>query len=388
MQTIEKRKKFIINVIYVVFIIGAFYLFMKFAFWLLFPFIFAFIVAMALQKPVQKISQRTKLKKGLVSGLSVVFLFSVLIFVVIFLGTRAFIEFKGFLEYLSHRLDNLPQAINEFELWLLDAIRVFPDSAEKVIADFISNFSSTLFSDDSSLNFDFSWLASPLGGVWNTAKQIPMFIVAFVVTIIATCFMTAGYQDIRRFVFNQLSPKNSAQLSQMKNMIIHSTGKLAKAYMMIIIITCFEISLGLGTLSLLGLYDGKYIFIIASVTAIVDIFPVIGTGAIILPWAIYSLLFGNVGFGVGLLIMYAIIAVIRQIIEPKLVAGQLGLPPILAIMAMYIGARIFGAIGLFLLPFTLIIIKRLNEEGIINIYKTSKDIKDKKIKHTPKEKKE
>ena len=68
--------------------------------------------------------------------------------------------------------------------------------------------------------------------------------------------------------------------------------------------------------------------------------------------------------GVGLLVIYAAITVIRQIIEPKLVANQAGLPAIVTIMAMFIGVRIFGAFGIILLPFTVIILKLLYDEGV------------------------
>lgn len=80
--------------------------------------------------------------------------------------------------------------------------------------------------------------------------------------------------------------------------------------------------------------------------------------------------------GIGLLVIYAIISVIRQIIEPKLVAGQVGISPIITIIAMYIGIKVFGAIGIFILPFIVIIIKLLNDEGIIHIFNSNpKDIR-------------
>ena len=88
-----------------------------------------------------------------------------------------------------------------------------------------------------------------------------------------------------------------------------------------------------------------------------------------IPWALWSLFTGDVGLGIGLLVVYAIISVIRQVIEPKLVASQLGLPPFVTIMAMYIGSQLFGFIGLFLLPITIMLLKVLNDEGVIHIFK-------------------
>jgi predicted PurR-regulated permease PerM len=76
---------------------------------------------------------------------------------------------------------------------------------------------------------------------------------------------------------------------------------------------------------------------------------------------------------IGLFVIYACITVIRQIIEPKLVANQLGLPAFLTITAMFFGSQIFGVIGIFILPLTIVMIKILNDEGIIHIFHYSKE---------------
>mgnify|MGYP000290831249 FL=1 len=144
--------------------------------------------------------------------------------------------------------------------------------------------------------------------------------------------------------------------------------KMLRAYLLIILITFVEMTIGLGILKLAGLYESSYILAIALLTAIVDILPVLGTGTVLIPWAVYSLCTGRVGFGIGLIVIYVAISVIRQIIEPKLVAGQLGLPPVVTIVGMYIGLQLFGFIGLFLVPLTLIMLKLLNDQNLIHLW--------------------
>jgi predicted PurR-regulated permease PerM len=142
---------------------------------------------------------------------------------------------------------------------------------------------------------------------------------------------------------------------------------MIKAYAIIITITFCELGLGLSILTFLKVYSGSYIFIIAALTAIIDIIPVLGTGTVLIPWALYNLISGNYSLAVGLLVIYACITVIRQIIEPKLVAAQLGIPAFLTIVSMFIGSQIFGVIGIFILPITIVMLKLLNDEGIIHI---------------------
>ena len=147
-------------------------------------------------------------------------------------------------------------------------------------------------------------------------------------------------------------------------------GKMCKAYALIMLVTFTEVFIGLTILKMIGLFNSSYIAVIAVVTAIVDVIPVLGTGTIVLPWAAYSFITGNVGMGVGLLVLYAVVTVIRQIVEPKLVAGQLGLPPFVTLIAMYLGLKIIGVLGVFVFPIIIIMLKLLNDEGIIDLWKS------------------
>ena len=94
----------------------------------------------------------------------------------------------------------------------------------------------------------------------------------------------------------------------------------------------------------------------------------LGTGGIMLPWILISFLNNQVKTGVGLLILYLVITVIRNIIEPKIVGKQIGLHPLLMLMCMYLGARLFGFLGIFILPILILIVQNLNDTGIIHIY--------------------
>ncbi len=112
----------------------------------------------------------------------------------------------------------------------------------------------------------------------------------------------------------------------------------------------------LGLLTFLQMFIGlallrvPYAFILAFLIALVDFLPLLGTGIILIPWAVLSLLLGEVKLGIGLLILYAVSSVIRQILEPKLIGEGLGLHPLLSLAAMYAGLRLFGVWGMILAP--------------------------------------
>ncbi len=372
MTGIEKKRNFIINSVYAAILLALFYLFFKYALGTVFPIICAAVGAMILQKPVDFINRKTHINRGFVSAVSVLlsffFLVAILGLILVWIGS----EFKGFFQYIMVQFEDLPALVEKVRVYLANILAVLPEKAEVAVTNFINEKINTLFSSapdasSATADFDFSILSTPLLGIWNTAKQIPTTLVSIVVSIVACCFMTADFDSLRKFVLGFFNPETQSKIIRAKRLLFPSLGKMVKAYAIIITITFCELSLGLSLLKLLNIYEGGYLFIIAALTAVIDIVPVLGTGTVLIPWALYNFISGNYPLAIGLLIIYACITVIRQVIEPKLVATQLGLPAFLTIVSMFIGSQIFGVIGIFILPITIVMLKLLNDEGIIHI---------------------
>lgn len=381
MELTNKRKATLINLVYYVFVIALFYLFMKYAFGLVSPFIIAFAIAMFLQKPIRAISKKTKIKKGVIGAVSVLLIISLIVTAVVFVGYRLVLEFKGLGEYLMSLVDDLPRLIQSAEAWILDKITFLPDSVEKTASDAISGIVDNLLlatqedmpqaSFDAPVNFggiDFSTIATPLGGLLSTAMQIPAVFTAVLIGIIACFFITCDYDGFTNMIKDNLSEEHEKALVRTKRLLGEILGKMLKSYATLIFITFCEVSIGLNILKLIGVYEGGYIIAISICTAIVDILPVLGTGTIMVPWAIYNLFTGNIGLGIGLLVLYALITVIRQILEPRLVAMNVGIHPVVTLAGMYLGVQLFGFLGIFILPITFILVKALNDEGIVHIW--------------------
>ena len=154
--------------------------------------------------------------------------------------------------------------------------------------------------------------------------------------------MTADFATVKKIILSLFRSETREKIVRAKRLLVPSLSKMGKAYGLIILITFSELSLGLFFMKLIGIYSGGYILIFALVTALIDIVPILGTGTVLIPWALYCLLSGDVSLAVGIFIMYVCITSIRQVIEPKLVSAQLGLPPFATIIAMYVGSQIFG----------------------------------------------
>lgn len=129
-------------------------------------------------------------------------------------------------------------------------------------------------------------------------------------------------------------------------------------------------------ISLVGFYifmfvglNIRYPLLIALVIAFVDALPILGSGTVMIPWAIISALDGDINLGIAIVILWIIMSVVRQILEPKVVSNKLGIHPIFTLIAMYTGFKLLGVIGMLIGPIVLIIIKSifstLIEQGIV-----------------------
>ena len=131
----------------------------------------------------------------------------------------------------------------------------------------------------------------------------------------------------------------------MKKRICGTAAKYIRAYVLLLFLTFCQLFVGF---SIIGI---QYPLLIALLVALVDILPILGVGTVLIPWSIIEILFVKDAFtGVGLLILYAIVSIIRQVTEPKVVAGSLGLDPLLTIIVIYAGLKLFGIFGMILGP--------------------------------------
>lgn len=380
MELTEKRRSTLINLLYYAFLITLFYLFMKYAFGLVSPFIIAVAIAIFLQKPIRAISKKTKIKKGIIGAFSVFMIIGILISAVVLVGYRLFVEFKGLGEYLMDVLSDLPQLIQTAEAWLLNKLTILPDSIEMTISDAITGIVDNLLlateeekaaASAPSMGiegFDFSLITTPLGGLLSTAMQIPSVFAAILIGIIACFFITCDYDGFTKMIKENISEEHEKAIIKTKRLLGDILGKMLKSYATLIFITFCEVSIGLNILKLIGFYDGGYIIAISILTAVVDILPVLGTGTVLVPWAVFNLFTGNIGMGIGLIVLYALITVIRQILEPRLVSMNVGMHPVVTLAGMYLGVRLFGVMGIFILPITFFLVKALNDEGIIHLW--------------------
>ena len=165
------------------------------------------------------------------------------------------------------------------------------------------------------------------------------------------------------FFLKQLDGKSKQIFLQVKKYVVGTLFVCIRSYALIMTITFIELSMGL---SIIGV---KNSILIAFLISVFDILPVLGTGGIMIPWTIIAALTGDYSLSIGLLIVYLIITVIRNIIEPKIVGSQIGLHPVVTLASMFVGVQLLGVVGLFGFPISLSLLRHLNDNGTIHLFK-------------------
>jgi predicted PurR-regulated permease PerM len=109
--------------------------------------------------------------------------------------------------------------------------------------------------------------------------------------------------------------------------------------------------------------------LISFLIALVDLLPVLGLGIVFIPWSIISIIGGDVWFGIALIVAYVVLTFVRNLIEPKLIGKQVGIHPFVALLALYLGLKLFGIIGVFVLPLSVILLKSEHDAGRLHLWK-------------------
>ena len=353
----EKQRAFIIHFVYSCLILALLYLFLRYVMYAIMPFLIGFLIAFMLRPLIKRLTALSGGHEKLWSSIVILVFYATIGAFVTLLFMKGFAFLKDFVEdiprlyqqnlepFLNDTLGNVESVWKEVDITGAQAIQSFLDGLQSSLYSIISSLSKHLVSL-------FTGFASSL----------PNLLIAFFFAIISSFFFNADYPRIIAFFIRQLPEKGAQIVFTSRHFFTDTIARFAVAYGKIMLLTFFELTVGLHILGI------KNALVIAFLIAIFDVLPVLGTGGIMLPWILISFLNNQVKTGVGLLILYIVITVIRNIIEPKIVGKQIGLHPLLMLMCMYLGARLFGFLGIFILPILILIVQNLNDTGIIHIY--------------------
>lgn len=353
-MNIEKQKAFLIRFAYFALLLGIAYISIKYLVPLLMPFVIGLIVAALLRHTIDIISKKTHLRRPFVSIITLIIFYSIIGLLAIWLSTKV-------LAFIMAIFNQMPTIYSES---IAPALQTITDNflmkfpgVEPYLQDILNNISTA------TMSFITKASTTVVGTITGFAAKVPSILISFLFTIVSSFFFTIDFHKISDFVLRQFSKEKRDMILTLKNNVVGTLGKFVKAYVTLIIITFTELSIGFFILHI------SNPLLVAGAVAFVDLLPILGTGAVLLPWTIISFIFGKTSMGIGILVLYIVVTIVRQTLEPKIVGQQIGLHPVVTLLCIFAGAQLLGVVGIFMFPITATILKKMNDEGTIHLFK-------------------
>lgn len=330
----------------------------------LLPFVLGFLIAWLLKPLIVKISVLLKIRRKFTAMAVTLLLYLLLAGLLWWIGAALISQAIRFLQQFPPQWQTLWQ---EKLLPLWDTLQLQLDRLLERMN--IAELSSLWGKGGEPLS---ALLSEQAHNLWEKGLQgftgfvsaLPSFLFTLSVTVLASLFITMDYKNVSAFLARQLPEKYCRWIGETKANLLQTMGKMCKAYLILMLVTFGELFVSL----LLLRVDSA--LLISAVIALADLLPLIGTGGIMIPWVILELVQGNYFLAAGLAMAYAIITLVRTILEPKILGRQIGLHPVIALFSMYTGVKLFGFWGLLLMPLLVLTLKDLNDTGKISLWKT------------------
>ncbi|WP_409304487.1 sporulation integral membrane protein YtvI [Peribacillus sp. SCS-155] len=312
--------------------------------------IFAFVTAMLLDGAITSIGRTFKLKR----------IWSVLITFVLYVGGLlglAFIVISVLTKQIINLSEKFPGLVrNLYHTAVLPFHRQWERYSRNLPEDAINSITDAIERGISSLELFFQNLVR---GTVQLATLVPGFLIDFLIYLIALFLISLEYPNIKSKVRHFLSESTYQKISLVLGDLNKAGVGFIKAQLFLSIITFSMAYTGLWLLKV------PYTLLLSLLIVLVDILPILGTGSVLVPWAIVAIFQGDQQLGIGLLVMFIVITVVRRIIEPKVFSANMGLSPLAALISLYLGFKILGFIGLFLGPALVIVYDTLKRAGVI-----------------------
>lgn len=342
---------------YVVLILIGLYLAFKLAIFYM-PFLIAFIISLIIEPAIRFIMKKMNLTRK-TSSIIIFVVVSIIILGSIIWGIIAlFSEASNLLQGLNGYVEKAYILFQNFTNQVdLNKIHL-PNEIISIWQNSTGGLLSTLS----------NWARNALTGLLNVVTSIPTIAIYFAITIMALYLICVDKVYILDQVEHHFPKRWVFKVGTHIRELIKTLGGYLKAEATLILVSFIISLIGLYILKF-AKFNIEYPLLMALFIGFVDALPILGSGTVMVPWAIICGLNGNLRLGIAIIILYALMSIIRQFLEPKLVSKHIGTHPIFTLIAMYTGFKFIGVLGMLIGPIVLIIIKNifatLIDEGVM-----------------------
>ncbi len=334
----------LIKLVYGILTIGILY----FVFPYFVPFLVALVLAVIFEPLVEGLERRLRVKRIIAVSINY-FVFLLVSVSLVFLGSTKIIS-----EILAIS-EQLPQFLNELDKGmqtLVSEARIFYENLPPEALDSVRAAVANMVEAGNKL------IGSSVRALLGTATAIPNLFVVVIVTLISFYLFSLRLPELKEQFLDLFTDRARDKVAVIIIDINRAIVGFVRAQLIISGLTYFVILTGLLILG------AKYALALALLIVTVDILPILGTGSVIVPWAIFLFIIGNNYMAIGLLVLYVIIIAFRRVVEPKILGQNIGLSALATVISMYVGFKIIGVAGIIAGPVACIVFKALRKAGL------------------------
>ena len=322
---------------------------------LLMPFVLALVLTWILNPAIVKVQRRLGASRKALSLVMLILIFTVAG------GLLAALVYSVVSEVASLVMNwpaiwsgNLQPAITDLEGFLSGLFAGLPQQVNQTATDGLERLVAWL-------NEMIPELLSRAGSAAGSfAFSIPSFVVALVIFVMATYFIASDYPRLRLMVTDRLSPGVRDFFGSVKRTAVAAFGGYVKAQLILSVVVFFILLAGFVVIR------QPYSVLLAFLLAVLDFIPIVGSGTVMVPWAVADLFLGQYRHAVELMVIWGVIALCRRVSERRVVGDQTGLSPILSLISIYVGMKIAGVAGMILGPVLCMVVINIGRLGVLD----------------------
>ena len=313
------------------------------------PFVIGWFIAYIASPVVNWLEKRVKIVKKLGSAIMIVGVLAAVCFIIYLMISTLWKEISFLIQDMPGMYRDLESGLNQIGSSMEGVFGKLPVEVQEGWHTMVANF-------DKMMGELMSRISEPtVSAAGRFAKSIPFVLVATIVTFISAYFFIAEREDVIRWSKKVAPDALVSRMTMVMDNLKFAIGGYLKAQLKIMVVVYVILVVGFMILNI------HFSFLLGLLIALLDFLPFFGTGTALIPWAIYQFFMGNYKLVVGLVILYAVTQLVRQLIQPKLVGDSMGLRPLLTLFLLYTGYKIGGVFGMiFAVPIGMI---------AINLYK-------------------
>lgn len=313
------------------------------------PFVIGWFIAYIASPVVNWLEKRVKIVKKLGSAIMIVGVLAAVCFIIYLMISTLWKEISFLIQDMPGMYRDLESGLNQIGSSMEGVFGKLPVEVQEGWHTMVANF-------DKMMGELMSRISEPtVSAAGRFAKSIPSVLVATIVTFISAYFFIAEREDVIRWSKKVAPDALVSRMTMVMDNLKFAVGGYLKAQLKIMVVVYIILVVGFIILNI------HFSFLLGLLIALLDFLPFFGTGTALIPWAIYQFFMGNYKLVVGLVILYAVTQLVRQLIQPKLVGDSMGLRPLLTLFLLYTGYKIGGVFGMiFAVPIGMI---------AINLYK-------------------